>query len=359
MAEVWQMGSGETGRDFLWLYFKHDIMLKGGGDHGDYRTSDYSKVVTSRSPTNLALLKSFVENVAPGDIVLLRHGRRAITLGVAHKDGYSHNENFDDVYGWDLQHIRRVIWQDHLKADFERMQKKEILFGTRKQIPSFTRLKDEKILEKISPLFNKIKTRPLKTLPPDLPDPLSMKELGQELFSKGLPNNSVDAVIHALERQRRLLKWYRDQDGTRPGEHEVVAHLIIPILLALGWSEQLLAVEWKKIDLAGFSETPTSEATCALVCEAKGPQHGLMGVLKQAQGYVDGLNLKNCRKILLAGGTRFYLYEKKQGEWNDKPVGYINLEKIRTSHLAPPNTNAVNTIMALTPAGVMRKVPKS
>ena len=27
---------------------------------------------------------------------------------------------------------------------------------------------------------------------------------------------------------------------------------MLPLLLALGWSEQLLAVEWKKIDLAAF-----------------------------------------------------------------------------------------------------------
>jgi hypothetical protein len=138
----------------------------------------------------------------------------------------------------------------------------------------------------------------------------------------------------------------------------VVAHLILPILIALGWSEQLLAVEWRKIDLAVFNETPTTPERCVLVCEAKGLGHGLHGVFDQAKRYVDKLKLQNCRKILLAEGTRFYLYQREKGFWTDTPIGYINLEKIRKSHIAPPDTNAIETIMALTPAGVMRKVAK-
>jgi hypothetical protein len=358
MSNVWQMGSGESSREFSWLYQKHDVMLKSGGDHGEYDAKNYKKV-WNRTDMSLNILHRFVTKVKPGDIILMRKGLRAITLGIAHEKGYSWNECFDDIYGWDLQHTQRVIWQDHLEDDFKKLQKNEKLFAKRFQIPAFTRIKDETVLKKIEPLFKKCKTRPLKKLPDKLPHPLTMDELGHELFSKGLPNSSVDAVIQALQRQRRLMKWYKNQDGTRPGEHEVVAHLIIPILLALGWSEQLLAVEWKKIDLAGFSETPTSEATCALVCEAKGLKHGLMGVLEQAQGYVENLKLKHCKKILLAGGSRFYLHEKKQGKWNDQPVGYINLEKIRTNHIAPPNTNAVDTIIALTPSGVMRKMTKT
>ena len=58
-----------------------------------------------------------------------------------------------------------------------------------------------------------------------------------------------------------------------------MAHIILPLLLALGWSEQLLAVEWQKIDLAAFGSTPTTAKTCVLVCEAEGLGHGLQDVL--------------------------------------------------------------------------------
>ena len=38
------------------------------------------------------------------------------------------------------------------------------------------------------------------------------------------------------------------------------------------------------------------------------------------------------------------------------PVGYLNVKLIRTNHIATANTNAVDTIMALTPAGINREV---
>ena len=37
---------------------------------------------------------------------------------------------------------------------------------------------------------------------------------------------------------------------------------------------------------------------------------------------------------------------------NIKPKGYINVEKIRTNHIAPAGTGAIDTLFALTPTGV-------
>jgi hypothetical protein len=65
--------------------------------------------------------------------------------------------------------------------------------------------------------------------------------------------------------------------------------------------------------------------------------------------------LTGCRKILLTQGGRFYLHRRSaDGTWEDEPSGYINLEKIRTNHVAPRGADAVETLMALTPAGVHR-----
>ncbi|MCH8146759.1 MAG: hypothetical protein IH987_02035 [Planctomycetes bacterium] len=48
--------------------------------------------------------------------------------------------------------------------------------------------------------------------------------------------------------------------------------------------------------------------------------------------------------------------EKDADTWLDSPapVGYVNLERIRENHIAPANTNAIDALMALTPAGVQR-----
>ena len=287
----------------------------------------------------------------------MRTGHKVTAIGLVAEADYAWNEAFDDVYGWDLQHTRRVIWQEHLTEDIGRIQHKGPLFGKRKQIPTFTRVNDEGILAPLRPLFSLLKQRPLKPLPKPLPTPLSLDDVGQQLFARGIANDAVDKVITAIERQRRLLSWYQQfgLKSNRPTEHEVVAHTVLPLLLALGWSEQLLAVEWKSIDLAAFWATPTIEKHCVLVCEAKTRYHGLQDVKKQAFNYANKLKLIGCRKVLLTDGGRFYLYERGSDKiWRDQAVGYLNVERIRTNHIAPPNTNAIDTIVALTPAAAGR-----
>ncbi len=85
-------------------------------------------------------------------------------------------------------------------------------------------------------------------------------------------------------------------------------------------------------------------------------RHGLQDVWDQAVGYVKKLGLHQCGKILLTQGARFYLYQEPSGAWPDQPepAGYVNLERIRENHIAPANTNAIDTLVALTPAGVQR-----
>jgi hypothetical protein len=46
----------------------------------------------------------------------------------------------------------------------------------------------------------------------------------------------------------------------------------------------------------------------------------------------------------------------KNGAWRDEPVGYFNVNAIRTNHIAPPNTNAIETIVSLTPSGIMSEI---
>ncbi|MBL9102318.1 MAG: hypothetical protein JNL82_15240 [Myxococcales bacterium] len=84
-----------------------------------------------------------------------------------------------------------------------------------------------------------------------------------------------------------------------------------------------------------------------MVCEAKALWHELSGVLAQAFGYVDLLALKNCRRILITQGSRFYLYTPRADDW--APTGYINIENIRDDHIMPAGTSAIDTLIALMP----------
>lgn len=362
MTQVWQIAAGDSTRNYTDIFLNHDCMFLGPGRYGPYSDEVYKPLVKEGIWKNqkIAAIRNFRTKVGVGDIVLLRNTYRVVAIGIV-SGGYEHNGTFDDVFGWDLQHTQRVIWQHNLKEDLQTFQKVKDIFAGRLQIPMFTGVKDRKILDPIEHLFDQCKKRPLKPMPEKLPEPLNLDQLGEELFSKGLPNEAVDKVILAIQRQRRLAKWYEEhgEKSKRPREHEVVAHMILPFLLALGWSEQLLAVEWKKIDLAAFSSTPTTPENCCLVCEAKPLEHGLQDTFAQATRYVEKLKLNRCRKVLLTDGIRLYLYQRlTNGKWNETPVGYLNVKLIRTNHIAPANTNAVDTIMALTPAGIGREAGK-
>lgn len=361
MAQVWQIAAGDSTRNYTDIFLKYDCMFLGPGRYGPYSDEVYQPLIEKKLWTRqkISSIKRFATNVNPGDIVLLRKTYQVVAIGIVADSGYEHNNTFDDVFGWDLQHTQRVIWQHHISKELKKMQKIEAVFAGRLQIPMFTAVKDRKILDQIEHLFAQCRKRPLSPMAEKVPEPLSLEELGEELFSKGLPNEAVDKVILAIKRQRRLAKWY-EEHGTRskrPKEHEVVAHMILPFLLALGWSEQLLAVEWKKIDLAAFSGTPTTSEKCCLVCEAKQLEHGLQNTFAQAKDYTAKLKLDNCKRIVLTDGTRVYLYQKlMNGQWNEKPIGYLNVKLIRTNHVAPEGTNAVDTIMALTPTGINREI---
>ena len=353
---VWQIACGEAGRRYDDLFLKYDVMFLGPGRFGPYARERYEDGQAKEffSAQKIGQVRSFATEVKPGHFALLRSGHKALAIGIVAEEGYRHNDTFDDVYGWDLHHTQRVLWQHQLSGELEAVQADADLFSDRKQIPTFTRVNDARILQPLGHLLAKCSSRDLTDLPKPPPAPLSLAELGDALFAKGLSYAAMQQVQAALEKQRRLISWYGRPtlSPRRPTEHEVVAHVILPLMLALGWAEQLLALEWHKIDLAAFWDTPTDKERCKLVCEAKVMGHGLQDVLGQATKYVDKLGLAACDKILLADGGRFYLYRKERGRWCEEPSGYMNVMKIREAHLCPANTNAVDTLIALTPARV-------
>ena len=295
MPQVWQIAAGETGRDYTKLFLDYDLMFMGPGNPGAYYKHSYDALVEQGLVKKgiATQLRQFCTEINGNDIVLLRLGSQAKAIGWIRPwrapGEYRWMSTFDDVFGWDLQHTRRVIWQHHLTDDLQKIQKSKGLFYYRGSAFSKVNRLEGQILE----LFKQCNPRDLKPLP-SLPEPLTLEELGTELFSKGLPNEDVDKFILAIQRQRRLAKWYRAQ-SKKPAEHEVVAHMILPFMLALGWSEQLLAVEWNRIDLAAFSRTPRKKENVCLLCEAKEYGHGLQNkTFSHATNYIKRLKLDNC-----------------------------------------------------------------
>src|SRR5574340_753850 len=117
MSQVWQIAAGKADRNYSNLFLKHDVMFMGPGWYGDYRDheKEYWQDVKDGSETSnkIGQIRSFVNNVKKGDVVLLRNVHRIVAIGVADEAGYAWDDTFDDVYGWELQHTRRIVWQEH------------------------------------------------------------------------------------------------------------------------------------------------------------------------------------------------------------------------------------------------------
>lgn len=140
MHRVWQIAAGEAGRKYADLFLAHDVMFCGPGRFGPYSDAVYGDLHARGliSTSKLSQVKQFATTVRTGDVVLLRSGYRVDAIGVVHDDGYQYSVIFDDVFGWDLEHSCRVVWQHELAAELGQIQAERELFNARKQIPAFT-----------------------------------------------------------------------------------------------------------------------------------------------------------------------------------------------------------------------------
>jgi hypothetical protein len=122
------------------------------------------------------------------------------------------------------------------------------------------------------------------------------------------------------------LYWDRTRFGEHPAEDEMVAHFVVPLLRALGWPPERIAVKWRYIDVSLFTALPRTPENCCLVIEAKRLGAGVEGALDQGKGYVDGLG-KAC-DVMVTDGIRYRLYD---GSRDYAPVAYANLVRLKAS----------------------------
>ncbi len=346
---IWQIAAGDSGgRDYTRLFLEHDVMLIGPGDPGEYRAHREAY----RGEQMGKQIAAFCEKPQAGDIVLLRYGKEVVAVGkIPDPDpGYQWNPCFDDVLGWDLQHMRRVLWDTSAVSVLAPIQP---VFGHYKKQPTFTAVHEPRIVRYRDDLARAIQDRPLHSLPTGVGKVLSPDELGMALFSKGLSNDAVEKVLATIARIKRLDDWYRrSANSGRPSEHEIVAHMIAPLMLGMGWSEQLLAIEWNQIDMAFFCATPTTLENCVMICEAKRQNQSLESAYEQALAYLTKKNVKNCRRIVTTDGARLLLYRRDEnGSWPDAkaPSGCVNVRRIRDQNVFPKGTSGVETLMELVP----------
>ncbi len=300
---VWQVSAGPASRSYTDVFLKHGVALIGPGDAGLWSHERYSYDFAL-----LGFVGRFAEEIAVGDIVLLRTGAATISaVGIVASE-YLYLEEFDDVNGWDLQHARRVRWcrlaQDHSFAT--------PIFGG-----SPTRC--SRVLQGEAVDFAQ---RFLKS-PPTHWQSAALPELPpEEPALEEVPSSLAGVVAQAAD----LVPLYQDPQrlGEPPCEDELIAHFVVPFLRALGWPPERIAVQWRRIDVAVFRALPRTPENCHLVIEAKRLGAGVEGALEQAKGYVKALEVP--RDVIVTDGVRYRMYA---GDRAFEPVAYANLARLK------------------------------
>lgn len=316
---MWQIGSGDSTRDYSKLCLDFGIAILGPGKPGDSRIPETSQYYYEN---DLKDWGKYLMDIKKGDIVLLRRGQKIIkAIGIVDKE-YDYSKSLSDIHGWDLNHFITVDW--YIKGD-----------GIDISIPSSkigysTMSEVKKNYNYIKKLINKTKLvryprqRNLKDLV--IPKEVTEKNIRQFLIDSGIRISDAINITDTISRIITLVEWYNDNDPDVL-EHELRTFLVIPFLLSLGWSEQKIKIEFKKVDIALFNK-PFKKNMMQhpiTIIETKTFNDGLLFATEQVKYYSE--KYPSCEKIITTNGFRYCIYKKVKEDF--KYYSYINLLDLR------------------------------
>jgi len=303
---VWQVSGGPGDRPYTEIFLKYGVALIGPGYDGAWRPG-------RTDMDDAEVVRRFAEEPRDGDLLLLRTAiDQVAAVGLVASD-YEFLDPFDDVNGWDLRHARRVRWC-RLPEPY---RFETSVFGANPR--RLARVQNREAVDYARSFLTSGLTHWREALLPALP------EVEPPLMD--VPEALRDVV--GLAGDLAGLYGYEDRLGDAPSEHEMTAHFIVPFLRALGWPQELVAVEWRRIDVALFETLPRTPRNCRFVIEAKRLGTGLAPARKQAEAYVAGLGVS--RDVVVSDGFRYRLFDHEQ---NFAPLAYANLARLKQSSVA-------------------------
>jgi hypothetical protein len=325
--KIWQVAAGDTNRNYADLCLDWDIIMNGPGSEGAWPECEiHLREQWELSSRKTSDLRRFAEEMADGDYVVLRIGTKDI-LGFGFVVGdYSWNEEFGDIDGWDLQHVRRVKWLWKYDGTPKRFDTYSLKLGDTVQL-----LDSQPVTDWINGLSvdKSLTERSLIKLPLPSND-VDWKEVAEYLFDFGVSSNAIEHLTNEIGELIRISKWYQRTGG--PSESETVAYLAIPLLRSLGWTPQKMAIEWCGVDMALFSTLPRADNNLTVVVEAKQKDYSCLNAQSQAKTYAEQEGRTNCNRLIVTDGLRYGVYIKQDGTFSDKPHAYLNLTRMRDEY---------------------------
>jgi len=329
--QVWQVAAGDGSRDYTTVFTRFGVLLTGPGTDGPYNAN-----------TQPYKPWPFIHETAAGlkdqDLVALKRpsGKSWEVVAVGRILGeYEWIENFEDVEGWDLQHARRVEWRLPAAPTFVPTLRRGTL----------SRVNNGAASAAVCAAWeggNPVVAQALAALPP----PLTDDELIETLVDDGLRVSAAEDVAQTLRRVRRLASWYQ-RKGRDVSEHETRSFIVVPLLLALGWPEQQLKVEWNRLDIALFDRHfGAKDAQLHAIVETKRLREGLGGAEKQVMNYAT--SHPTCRHVVVTDGISYKVFSRASGTWAH--TASMNLLLPRQTHWFLPGVGgAVGVFRALLP----------
>jgi hypothetical protein len=358
---VWQQAAGDTDRDYSQYCVRWGVILNGPGEEGPWPACEKPLREKNWSAKKITDLKRFAEEMKNGDIVVLRLGTaKVLAVGEIVGD-YFHDEQFGDVDGWTLQHVRRVRW---LWSNLT--HPKEFETYALKQGDTTQRLNEGAVFEwlKDLPISTEESDAPLPQLPP-LPAgaSLNVEEVSDFLFDKGVASSSISNLLTEIGELIRIAKWYQraalahertkdqksasdQQRDSQISEHETVTYLVVPLLRALGWTPQRMAVEWKRVDVALFAQLPRGDMNLQVVVEAKKMDNSCLSAISQAESYADGK--PDCHRLIVTDGLHYGVFTRNT-EQQFKLYAYLNLTNLKRHYPILECHGAEEALLSMAP----------
>jgi hypothetical protein len=326
----WQIAAGSVGREYSRFFLEFGLAFVGGKKQ-----------------------EATMKEVSAGDVIVLKQGMQKILAAgkVIEKagkcKGYADKEWLRDFDGWDLPAYCYVEWSKPnnpintsglTRATIERIHQQkhkddaDIILNSGSRVP--------------------VSTEPEKT------NNVEDRQFLKFLVKEGLSTSSADELTNTISKIRLLADYYYTHcpwEDVR--EHETRTFLVIPLLLALGWSEQQIKIELScsggRIDIACFNSSYKGDNDeCVAIIETKGFSSGLDYAAKQAMSY--STDFPNCNIVIVTNGYCYKIYMKDKTNQSQFAFhAYLNLLKPKDRYpLDPEKGGALDAIKWLLPGNL-------
>ena len=326
--EIWQIAAGDTNRSYADLCLRWGVVLFGPGYAGTWPDCEGRLRDDGWSGRKVDLIRSYHEDIRTGDLVVLRLGTSEVH-GVGEVEGpVLWLDDFGDIDGWDVQLARRVrwLWKPTNGAP-KRFGAGALKWGNTVQK-----------LARSGPVFDwLLQTQEQDCCLPELPPScmtdkpvrrLPLVEVAEYLFDEGAAAGAINGMTDNMCALAQIASWY-GRAKVSPSESETVAYLVVPLLRALGWTPQRMAVEWQRIDVALFGRLPRMDGSLSAVVEVKQLGRSCLSAKSQGANYARQSGRERCTRLVVTDGIRYGVYvAESDGRFPEVPTAYMNLNRL-------------------------------